>query len=302
VARIDAGVLQPNLEDLELQAVFDGLVASHRGVAQEKELSLRALPTPLLLRSDRVLLECVLGNLLSNAIKFTRTGGVILSASLEAERVLLTVSDTGVGIPAESQEFIFGEFNRLYDADSRQEGLGLGLSNVRRMVGLLGGVVSVVSVTDGGSTFTIRLPYVAGTPLAPRTDATAFMLRGVDLLLVDDDAEVLSAMAGELTDLGAAVRTARTGAEALALARSGPAPAAILSDLRLPDMDGIALLRALREQFGHRVRALLISGSTELASLRLLASGDDPWLAKPAAPAEVVRALTALLAEPQASS
>ncbi len=302
VARIDAGVLQPNLEDLELQVVFDGLVASHRGVAKDKGLSLRAEPTPLLLWSDRVLLECVLGNLLSNAIKFTPTGGVVLAAVLEGDVLLLTVSDTGMGIPAESQDFIFGEFNRLYDAESPQLGLGLGLSIVRRVVALLRGSVSVASGAEGGSVFTIRLPYVAGTPLAPEPDLAAFTLQGIDLLLVDDDAEVLAAMAGELADLGATIRTARTGAEAVALAHSGPAPAAILSDFQLPDTGGIVLLRALRERYAHRVPALLISGSTDSASMQVLASSGDPWLAKPAAPAELVRALMALLATPQTTS
>jgi signal transduction histidine kinase len=162
LAKIEAGKMQVRLEEFSIQDVCEGLLNMFRPMAEKKNIDLRSQVPPdiPLLRQDPGKLQQILSNLLSNAIKFTPEGGrVLLRASAEAFHVVLTVSDTGVGIAPEDQELVFEKFRQSGNPLTREHaGTGLGLSIVRELSKLLGGEVTLQSELGRGSTFTVRLP------------------------------------------------------------------------------------------------------------------------------------------------
>jgi signal transduction histidine kinase len=162
LAKIEAGKMQVRLEDFSIHDVCEGLLNMFRPMAEKKNIDLRGQIDPgiPLLRQDVVKLQQILQNLLSNAIKFTPEGGrVLLKAEATPLHVLLTVTDTGVGIAPEEQELVFEKFRQSGNPLTREHaGTGLGLSIVRELSKLLGGEVTLQSELGRGSTFTIRLP------------------------------------------------------------------------------------------------------------------------------------------------
>jgi signal transduction histidine kinase len=162
LAKIEAGKMQVRLEEFSIHDVAEGLLSMFRPMAEKKNIDLRgqidpAIPT---LRQDVVKLQQILSNLLSNAIKFTPEGGrVSFKADADALYVVITVTDTGVGIAPEERELVFEKFRQSGNPLTREHaGTGLGLSIVRELAKLLGGEVSLQSDLGRGSTFTVRLP------------------------------------------------------------------------------------------------------------------------------------------------
>ncbi len=162
LAKIEAGKMQVRLEDFSIHDICEGLINMFRPLAEKKNIDLRGQIDPAIpvLRQDVTKLQQILQNLLSNAIKFTPEGGrVLLKAATEGSHVVLTVSDTGVGIAAEEQSLVFEKFRQSGNPLTREHaGTGLGLSIVRELAKLLGGDVSLQSDLGRGSTFTVHLP------------------------------------------------------------------------------------------------------------------------------------------------
>lgn len=162
LAKIEAGKMEIRLEELSIHDISEGMLTMFRPMAEKKNIELRSEidSTIPLLRQDPGKLQQILSNLLSNAIKFTPEGGwVRLHAETEGAMIVLTVSDTGVGIAPEEQELVFEKFRQGANPLTREHaGTGLGLSIVRELVKLLGGEVTLKSELGRGSTFTVRLP------------------------------------------------------------------------------------------------------------------------------------------------
>jgi len=162
LAKIEAGKMQVRLEDFSIPDICEGLLNMFRPLAEKKNIDLRGQLAPdiPLLRQDVGKLQQILQNLLSNAIKFTPEGGrVLLKAEAEPFHVLLTVTDTGVGIAPEEQERVFEKFRQSGNPLTREHaGTGLGLSIVRELSKLLAGDVTLQSELGRGSTFAVRLP------------------------------------------------------------------------------------------------------------------------------------------------
>ncbi len=162
LAKIEAGKMQVRLEDFNIHDVCEGLLNMFRPMAEKKNIDLRGQIDPAVpaLRQDVTKLQQILQNLLSNAIKFTPEGGrVLLKVQAEGSNVVLTVSDTGVGIAPEEQSLVFEKFRQAGNPLTREHaGTGLGLSIVRELTKLLGGEVFLQSELGRGSTFTIHLP------------------------------------------------------------------------------------------------------------------------------------------------
>jgi two-component system sensor histidine kinase BarA len=162
LARIEAGKMQVRVEEFSLQDLCEGLMIMFRPLAEKKNIDLRGQIDPDIptLRQDVTKLQQILQNLVSNAIKFTPEGGrVLFKAEAEPMHVVLTVTDTGVGIAPEEQELVFEKFRQSGNPLTREHaGTGLGLSIVRELSKLLGGEVTLQSELGRGSTFTVRLP------------------------------------------------------------------------------------------------------------------------------------------------
>jgi two-component system sensor histidine kinase BarA len=162
LAKIEAGKLEVHLEEVAAGDLCEEQINMFRPVAQKKNIELRTqVETGVpLLRQDAGKLRQILSNLLSNAIKFTPEGGrVLLKAEADGPQIVLTVSDTGVGIAPEDQELVFERFRQAANPMTRAHaGTGLGLSIVQELCKLLGGEVTLKSELGRGSTFTVRLP------------------------------------------------------------------------------------------------------------------------------------------------
>jgi signal transduction histidine kinase len=162
LAKIEAGKMEVRLEEFSIHDVCEGLLGMFRPLAEKKNIDMRSQVAPDIprLRQDPTKLQQILQNLLSNAIKFTPEGGrVLLKAEADAGHLVLTVTDTGVGIAPEEQELVFEKFRQSGNPLTREHaGTGLGLSIVRELSKLLGGEVTLQSELGRGSIFTVRLP------------------------------------------------------------------------------------------------------------------------------------------------
>lgn len=162
LAKIETGHRDVDAEEFELAELIGWLVDTMQLAAAEKNLELRVeLPAqPILMRTDRRSIQQILMNLISNAIKFTPSGSVAVQArQVNGGRVSVTVSDTGIGIPAEDLPHVFDEFLQLKRADiAKSEGTGLGLAISRRLAELLGGSLEASSTFGAGTSFTLEIP------------------------------------------------------------------------------------------------------------------------------------------------
>ncbi|WP_214401624.1 SpoIIE family protein phosphatase [Pseudonocardia lacus] len=285
---------------------------------------------------DRDSWEKIVSNLLSNAVKFTFTGTIGVRLHRTGAEVQLQVSDTGIGVPAAELELLFDRFHQVRGARGRSaEGSGIGLALVRDLVGLHGGTVTAASAVDVGSTFTVRLPLgsahlptdqLGNTEPARAGDAggssvtesfVAEALRWMDaptdpalpvepaagatgppprLLIADDNADMREYLARLLSG-SYALRVVNDGAAALAAAREDP-PDLVITDVMMPDLDGFALVAALRAAPATAgVPVIVLSARAgQDAVVEGLAAGADDYLVKPFSAAELLARVRSTLA------
>jgi PAS domain S-box-containing protein len=313
VSRIIAGKLRVNIQKMDLHAVARSALDAVRPAAQAKGVQLVAdlKPGSEELCGDPDRLQQVIWNLLSNAIKFTPKDGTV---SVRIERaqsdVRITVSDTGVGIHPSSMPHVF---DRFWQADSSitrtQGGLGLGLAIVRHLVEVHGGVVTAESDGEGkGARFTVDIPVRAVAPPPPeRTEENGAerpppddspiiaqqLLKGLDVLVVDDEPDARELVTAVLVKCGATVRTASTVDDAIARLRDRR-PDVLISDIGLPSEDGYALIRRVRE-LDPEVPAAALTAFASADDHRLaLAQGFHAHVTKPVEPADLALLVASL--------
>ncbi|MET9618445.1 hybrid sensor histidine kinase/response regulator [Kitasatospora indigofera] len=251
VAKAESGRLEPHWSSVDLRILLGQLRGTMRGLVQTPAVTL-VIPDPLRppeLTGDEVMLTRILRNLLSNALKFTEQGEVRLEVATErapdgSDLVVLTVTDTGVGIPAEEQERIFEEFYQVRGPHQRgRSGTGLGLPYVRRVAELLGGALTLVSAPGRGTTVTLRLPAVPPALRTPPAAGSAPARLAV-LVTVDDDPAFRTGVRPVLGEIADRVVEVTRSADALAAVRR-ERPDAVLLDLHMPAPDGYQLLADL---------------------------------------------------------
>jgi len=302
VSRIAAGKVSLQLERADLAAILGARaeVARVAAAAHEITIDVRLQATLGPVRGDPARLSQVFDNLLSNAIKFTPEGGhVTLALERTGGSAQVTVSDTGIGIPAHVLPHVFDQFQQADSSITRRYGgLGLGLAIARRLVEMHGGSIEAESAGEQqGATFRVRLPLaprpgVATAPAVPAggTQAPLPALDHVRVLVVDDEPNAREVLTALLAACGAEVGSAASVREALERVES-TTPDVLLTDIAMPDEDGYALIREVRSR-GSRIPAIAI---TALASAedreRAMAEGFDAHLTKPVDPAEVVQAV-----------
>lgn len=312
------GKVQLEVEVLDLRAQLIEAMRAQELVAEGKALttSLVLPEDPCLVLGDATRLQQVLWNLLSNAIKFTPAEGTVaVTLAVDAGHWTITVADSGDGIAPEFLRHLFGRFRQADGTTTRRHGgLGLGLAIVQQLVELHGGAVAASSDGQGhGATFTVRLPryqpQADGRPLrevfnGPINEQIIepFPLKGLHLLAVEDQPEVLEYLRRLLEEQGAQVTAAASAGEALALLDAGGHAAidVLLTDIGMPGMDGYGLVRTLREDIGVDAQVLPAVAVTALARAddrkRALASGFQEHVAKPYSVAQLVSAVRTVLA------
>src|SRR5512139_154395 len=300
VSRIVRGKVTLKMEPVELGAVLNQALEMARPQieAMGHQIEVRLPGQPVCLQGDPVRLAQVLLNLLDNAAKYTPEGGRIeVEAALAGPVVEIQVRDNGVGIPAELLPHVFDLFQQGERAlDRSQGGLGIGLTLVKRLVEMHGGVLEAFSPGEGlGSTFMVCLPVLPGPPAAhsdAALDEGAAAAR-CRVLVVDDDPAVADSMTVLLELDGHEVRAVASGEEALALARSFR-PQLVLLDIGLQGMDGYQVARQLRAQQAADERLCLVAVTGyghEEARTRSEEAGFDQHLVKPVLPEALGRLL-----------
>jgi signal transduction histidine kinase/ActR/RegA family two-component response regulator len=299
VSRIIAGKFQLNMRPTVVQPLVQAAVDSLRFAAEAKRITvdtaLDPAPQPIAADADR--LQQVAWNLVSNAIKFTPNGGrVDVQLTSSADEACLRVSDSGIGFAPDVASHLFERFRQGDGSSTREHsGLGLGLGIVRHVVELHGGTVTATSAgAHQGSTFEVRLPLrpwdaplVAPVHMNPRAPS----LRGVTVLVVDDDVHTLDFVRTTLEQYGAIVITASSAKEAKARFTREP-PDVFVSDLVMPEEDGLQLIRELRQIDRAAGRMTPAAALTALARTddrkRALTAGYQMHVAKPVDPWELV--------------
>ena len=270
VSKLDAGVVPVRETDFSAVQMLRRLLEEFEPAAQRKGLSLTLVcPSEAAARSDPMLLERIVRNLIDNAIKYTQAGGVTLYLEPAGSSYRLGVRDTGPGIPVAEQGRVFEEFYQLGNPErDRAQGLGLGLSIVKRLGELLSLNLAMRSVPGEGTAFEIQLARALESLGQPEISAPhAAGIEGLHVLVIDDEEAVRRAMQTLLDGLGCRC-TLAAGTDAAVAAARAARPDIVLADLRLRgDDDGIAAVRALRELHPD-MPALLVSGDTAPARLR----------------------------------
>lgn len=320
MGRIASGKIQLNPESVAVEPLIKGIVEAQQMAAQAKDLTINQRLGPHLedLWCDRNRVEQILCNLFSNAIKFTPAGGRI---TLRVEQIdqdtVFTVEDTGEGIAPEFLPHVFDKFVQADASSARQHGgLGLGLAIVKDLVELHGG--SVDAHSDGlglGSRFTVRLPFARTASCEPMPaqpcpvqdleaeseQAAATLLKGLTILVVDDDPDTCDLVQHLLADVGATVHTTRSARTAMGMLAQCR-PDVLVSDIGMPGEDGYDLVQ--------RVRSLPDpQGSIPCIALTALARPDDrkralrlgfeSHITKPVNPNELIHAIAELTRPPE---
>ena len=286
----------------------------YAGQAELAGLGLRFSTGGKSVTSDPQLLERVVGNLVQNALKYTLEGGVVVVARSTATHINIEVWDTGIGIAPEQLPRIFQEFYQGaqgtrgtpggHDHRDRQQGLGMGLAIVRRLVRLLGHRLEVASKPGRGTLFRVGIA-LGGLPGIQEETAAADtqpMLIGTPrmVLVVDDEEPIREGLRGLLIEWGYQAITAANAAEAeqAVLALEGRVDL-ILTDMQLdpdPDQpDGLAVVDTVRRLCGYPIPAVLVTGQTAPEVAALMAARGHPVLFKPVQPRRLFETMGSLL-------
>lgn len=301
LTRLESTETQPRLEDIELAQLFRALQLAAAPEAAAKGLNLRFARSQAHVRSDRLLLHCILQNLLVNALRYTPHGKILVGARRRGTHLCLQVLDTGVGMSPGEQERVFDEFYRGPAAASTDTpGFGLGLSIVQQAAQRLGHDLRLHSQPGRGSCFEVLVPLAPGLarplPAAPEVSTAVAQLGGAFVLVLEDDREVADALEALLLHWGCHVLSATSLETAQQhMQQHLREPDLLVCDLRLGTQDGLQAVRQLRAMLGDDVPALLITGAVAPDSLEAVRSCGLPVLFKPVQPKELQATLAALL-------
>ena len=308
VARIMSGKLRLERSTVDLVEIAHSAVAVVQPVIEAKHIKVVIESSPGLstVFGDSSRLQQVIWNLLSNAVKYTPEGGTVyVRLHTAAGRAEMVVADSGAGIPAEFLPHVFEPFRQADATTTRTHaGLGLGLSIVKQIVEAHGGTVTAENGPTGrGAVFTVRLPIVAVRHHRRATDETVDQtvkddnsLRGLTVMVVDDDEESRHVVAAHLESCEASVLTASSAAEALDLLLQHSVHV-LLADIAMPGEDGYSLirrLRALNASISSVPAAALTAFAREEDRQQALDAGFQLHLSKPIDAASLIAAVATL--------
>jgi PAS domain S-box-containing protein len=313
-SKLEAGEVALEILDFDLSLCIEEVTDLLAATAQSKELELVTLlpsTVPIALRGDVTRLRQILINLTGNAIKFTHQGEVVIRVSLAAETdttatIIVSVDDTGVGIPQAAQPTLFEPFIQVDASTTRKYGgTGLGLAICKQLVECMNGTIGVESVVNQGSRFWFAIPFEKqpALPSSVSTNDRTFGLDGLKILIVDDNATNRQMLREQTTDWGMAVDEAATAIVALQMLREAAATKQpynlALIDLQMPDVDGKWLGQQIKADPALMSMPLIVmTARHQRDTQRLLDCGFSACLGKPVRQARLLECLLAVMQPP----
>ncbi|MDO8377354.1 ATP-binding protein [Phenylobacterium sp.] len=302
ISRIEAGGLEIRPEPFDMDRLTDDLTSIYAALAADKELAFE-LSVDSAVRGwrlgDAARLRQIAGNLISNGLKFTQAGSVRVAFAQRGDQVVLEVIDTGIGVAAHQQGAMFDRFVQADGSSTRRfGGAGLGLAICRELSDLMDGTIGFTSELGVGSRFTLQVPLPACAP--PAEMDAAPMDEKLRILVVDDNATNRLVLCALLDQLGLAAECVVNGAEAVA-AWEANAWDAILMDIHMPEMDGVAATSNIRRREAELGRdktpIIAVTASVQPDETRgYLSAGMDDCVPKPIDTRALVTALQGVLA------
>ena len=311
MARVISGKLRLELKTVALEDIVRAAIDVVTPAAAAKNITISTSFDTYrpAISADFDRMQQAIWNLMANAVKFTDPGGrVDAQISNVGGMAELTVRDTGQGIARDFLPYLFDRFRQADASASRRHGgLGLGLALVRQIVELHGGSVSASSAGENrGSTFVVRLPIAAGKLAAPVPVVEPVTLKGIHVLIVDDNADGREMLMTALREYGAIVRGAASSAEGLATLDKDASIDVVISDIGMPETDGYDFIRRIRTAGDARTRLLPAIAVTAYANpedrIRATVAGYQAHLAKPVDAALVAASIASLVVSPHKSN
>ncbi len=312
LARVESGGVKLSPSAVLLKVFVENVVSLAQSAAREKaiEICMRVeISTASKVLVDDTRLRQVLLNLIGNGVKFTDEGTVTLRVAEEVGgdgeigRFHFSVQDTGIGIAAEQQQLIFQPLYQIPSGQSNRDGVGLGLAISSQLVEMMGGTLQVDSVVGEGSifSFTLALPFEAQAVTAPRLQldhraATLKAGQAPRLVIIDDNLDNRNLLAAMLEPVGFVTELYEDAHSAMTAIIDSP-PAAVITDLVMPDLDGIALTQKLRQHFSAADLPIIVTSASVFPedSQRSVTMGANRFLAKPIDLAMLLELLNELL-------
>jgi signal transduction histidine kinase/DNA-binding response OmpR family regulator len=299
ISRIDAGKMELAFEEVEMRNLIQSVASTALGLIKDKPIRLsQFIPDDMpLARADPIRARQVLLNLLSNAAKFTESGSIVIEAKLQTNpdnypEIVVSVSDTGSGIPADHFPKLFEAFSQVDASPTRRTGgTGLGLSICKRLVEMHGGRIWVDSILGKGSTFYFTLPALQ-PKVAPAADSTPTAVNRKNVMVVENEAGVVQLYRRYLEPRGYTIVELSDGARAVPMARE-LRPYAILLDVNMPSPDGWQVLAQLKSDPVTRPLPVILCTITEDRG-RGLSLGAADYLVKPILETDLVASLEKL--------
>jgi two-component system, sensor histidine kinase len=304
ISKLDAHVTPINNRVFSLQELANTLRDLNETRAKSKGLTFKISCLDLNVCGDKLLLQQIIGNLISNAIQYTETGSIEVTLITQNDCLAVEVVDTGCGVDDVEQQHIFGEFYRADRTRSLHDGLGLGLSIVQRLCGLIGADVYLFSKLGEGSKFVVTTPYlvsssdetlaISETSLKPLQ--THRILQGKYIGVIEDNPIIIDAYRQTLASEGAFVYVlSESESELDAQLESINRIDCILSDYRLSQSTGDILIQKIRENYNEEIPAIIVTADTSPSHFNLFAKLNVQVLHKPVSFQEVAKAIRKLV-------
>lgn len=295
ISRLEAGTLVPERRSFRLRPMLDRVMNDFEGDAREKGIRLQVQCDEPIVFTDASLLEQIIRNYVSNAVRYTSQGSITINCLTQGTDILVSVQDTGIGIPADQLDAIYGEFYQLTNPErDRSKGLGLGLAIVKRISQLLEHEINVSSSVGQGSAFSVRIPMGSKASFIDLPRASIEWMNNQaegksNIVIIDDDIDVRESTEALFLSWGCNVYTGATPQEALArLSRDKVIPDAIIADYRLRGgRTGIGAIDLIKAQFGNDIPSLIITGDTASEPLQAIQNSGIPLINKPVSPAKL---------------
>lgn len=304
ISKIESDQLTINKQNCDLNSLFDELqtyFSNHQKLTENISLSFTSMDnlSSFTFRTDKVKLKQVLINLIGNALKFTEKGSIVCTCKEENGYLIFQVSDTGIGIPSDKQNYIFERFSQLHQYPQKNiGGTGLGLSIVKGLTKLLGGKVWLESESGKGSNFFFSIPYEKSIAVITEYKTSDIEISsnnsGKTILIVEDDYHNSEFLKAVLSSSGLHFLHTELGREAIKIALSKPIDL-ILMDIRLPDITGYDACKAILESKPD-IKIIAQTAYAELGEReKAMKNGCIEYISKPTRPNKLLSLINKFL-------